>query len=64
MKKNNDITKADMIYREVKKNIINCKYELDEVINEKVIAEKYGTSKTPVREAFTMLVQEGSYDSF
>lgn len=59
MGKNNEMTKADLIYKEVKKDIINCKYELDEVINEKAIAEKYGISKTPVREAFTMLVQEG-----
>ncbi|SKC37090.1 GntR family transcriptional regulator [Maledivibacter halophilus] len=59
MKKSNDMTKVEMVYKEVKNNIINCKYEIDEVINEKVIAKKYGISKTPVREAFTILVQEG-----
>lgn len=52
-------TKAAMIYEDVRKDIINLKYNLNELINEKVIAEKYGVSKTPVREAFTMLVQEG-----
>lgn len=55
----NNMSKAEMIYKEVRKDIINCKYALDEQINEKVIAEKYGVSKTPVRDAFTALVQEG-----
>lgn len=55
----NNMSKAEMIYKEVRKDIINCKYGLDEQINEKVIAEKYGVSKTPVRDAFTALVQEG-----
>lgn len=59
MGKGSETTKAEMIYEEVRKDIINCKYGLDEIINEKVIAEKYGVSKTPVREAFTALVQEG-----
>lgn len=59
MEKKNEMTKADVLYKEIRKDIINCKYGLDEVINEKVIAEKYGVSKTPVREAFTALVQEG-----
>lgn len=43
----------------MRKDIINCKYELNVLINEKDIAEKYGVSKTPVREAFGALVQEG-----
>ncbi len=59
IEKNNDMTKVDLLYNEIRKDIINCKYGLDEVLNEKVIAEKYGVSKTPVREAFATLVQEG-----
>lgn len=59
IQKDSNMSKVDMIYKQVRQDIINCKYGLDEVINEKVIAEKYGVSKTPVREAFTALVQEG-----
>ena len=59
VEKSNNMSKAEIIYKEVRKDIINCKYGLDEVINEKVIAQKYGVSKTPVRDAFTALVQEG-----
>ena len=52
-------TKTQLIYAQLKKDILNLKYNLDDVINEQVVAEEYKTSKTPVREALAMLVQEG-----
>ena len=59
MVNNKNMTKAERVYKSIRIDIINCNYELDEVINEKVIAEKYNVSKTPIREALTILVKEG-----
>lgn len=53
------LKKSEIVYRGMKNDIINCKYGLKELINEKDIAEKYEVSKTPVREAFSALIQEG-----
>lgn len=52
-------TKTQHVYAQLKNDILNLKYNLDDVINEQVVAEEYNTSKTPVREALAMLVQEG-----
>ena len=35
------------------------RFPADEIINEKALAERYHVSKTPVREALAILVQEG-----
>jgi DNA-binding GntR family transcriptional regulator len=52
-------SKTSVIYEQLKKDICSIKYRSDELINEKDIAKQYDTSKTPVREALAMLVQEG-----
>lgn len=59
MVKNKELSKTEILYNELRTDIINCKYELNEIINEKAIAEKYNVSKTPIREALAILVQEG-----
>lgn len=52
-------SKTNIIYEQMKRDITSLKFRSDELINEKSIAERYNTSKTPVREALAMLVQEG-----
>ncbi len=52
-------SKTFAIYREFKKEIVALKYDANEPINEKDVAEKYNVSKTPAREALNMLVQDG-----
>lgn len=59
MEKSNSLTKAEIVYKSIRTDIINCNYKLGEIINEKVIAEKYNVSKTPIREALSILVKEG-----
>ncbi len=52
-------SKTIEIYRVLRKRIIEFKYNIDEPINEKTVAEEFGVSKTPAREALVMLVQDG-----
>jgi len=52
-------SKTFAIYKEFKKEIVALKYDTNEAINEKDVAEKFNVSKTPAREALGMLVQEG-----
>jgi len=52
-------SKTLSVYRSLKDDIISLKYDSDELIQEKTVAEQYGVSKTPAREALNMLVQEG-----
>ena len=52
-------SKADYVYLKLKQDLYASKYEVGEIINEKVIAEEYGVSKTPVREALALLATEG-----
>ena len=49
----------EYIYKTLKKNIIEIKLKPGENITEKGIAETFGVSRTPVREAFIKLTQEG-----
>lgn len=46
-------------YEVIKEDILRMRIPADQIINEKTLAEQYGASKTPVREALAMLVQEG-----
>lgn len=46
-------------YEVLKDDILRMRLPADDIINEKTLAEQYGASKTPVREALAMLVQEG-----
>ena len=46
-------------YEAIKEDILRMRFRTDEIINEKALAERYNVSKTPVREALAILVQEG-----
>lgn len=48
-------TKSDIIYQEIKKDIINGKYKPNERIVISEIAKEFGTSDIPVREAMRHL---------
>ena len=52
-------SKSDVIYNEIKRDIIDGCYASNTMINETELAEKYSVSKTPVREALTALVSNG-----
>ena len=52
-------SKMSECYEVIKDDILRMRLSADEIINEKALAEQYGASKTPVREALAMLVQEG-----
>ena len=52
-------SKTDEIYMRLKEELLRLRFRRDEIINEKKLAEQYDVSKTPVREALGMLVQEG-----
>jgi DNA-binding GntR family transcriptional regulator len=46
------------IYRDIMDEIITKKYPLDYILREKELAEKFGVSKAPVREALIELCKE------
>ncbi len=52
-------SKSEWMYEKIKTAVINQEFGLQEVINEKTLAEMYSVSKTPVREALNQLVQDG-----
>lgn len=46
-------------YQLIKDNIINCVYAPGAIINEELIREQIGASRTPIRDALSRLEQEG-----
>lgn len=46
-------------YEFIKSNIINCTYAPGTIINEELIHEQIGASRTPIRDALSRLEQEG-----
>ncbi len=54
----------DYIYETLKKNIILLHLKPGQVITENEIAELFCVSRTPVREAFVRLVQEGLLETY
>lgn len=52
-------SKTQECYEIIKDDILRMRISIGELINEKNLAEQYGASKTPIREALAMLVQEG-----
>lgn len=55
---------SDKVYAQLKADLMNETFALDELINEQVLVEKYGVSRTPVREAAMRLVHEGYLNKF
>ena len=47
------------IYDSILKDIIEGNYKQNEIINEKQLIEKYGVSKSPIRDALIELCSEG-----
>lgn len=47
------------IYDSILKDIIEGRYKQNEIINEKQLIEKYGVSKSPIRDALIELCSEG-----
>lgn len=52
-------TSADRIYEEIRRSIIVGRWRSGERLGLETLADRYGTSVTPVREALQMLTQEG-----
>lgn len=48
----------EQIYSEIKKRITNLEYKPGELLNEKDLAEEFGVSRTPVREALLKLSEK------
>ncbi|MBF7097291.1 GntR family transcriptional regulator [Alkalibacter mobilis] len=58
-KKENSQSVGEYVYKTLKKNIINLNIKPGDRISEKEIADMLELSRTPVREAFIKLSQEG-----
>jgi len=52
-------TIKEKTYRELFNDIINGKFSDSEIINEKELVERYGVSKTSIREVLVMLCKDG-----
>ena len=46
-------------YAQLKQRIVDCTYAPNTVINEEQLQNEFGVSRTPIREALTMLEREG-----
>jgi DNA-binding GntR family transcriptional regulator len=53
----------DEVYQTLKKSIITLELQPEERLNDKDLAEKFGISRTPVREALKRLEDEGLVES-
>jgi DNA-binding GntR family transcriptional regulator len=47
------------VYEQIKHDIITCKLTPGEPLSENQFVDRFGVSKTPIREALTSLVQDG-----
>jgi GntR family transcriptional regulator, rspAB operon transcriptional repressor len=56
-------TKKVFVYEQLKNAIVSGAIKPGEILNEAVIAEKYGTGKTPTREALLLLAHENLLDA-
>ena len=59
MQKNGRASLKEQIYSQVMNDIIEGVYKQSEILNEKQLIEKYGVSKSPVRDALIELCKEG-----
>ena len=53
------ITQKEMTYRRIKEDILNSKWPPGTKLVERQLSEKFGVSRTPIREAFNQLEKEG-----
>ncbi len=53
------MSSSELAYHGVKADILNHVYKPGERIKEIIVSEKYGVSRTPLREAFGRLIAEG-----
>lgn len=53
------VSLKDQIYERILKEILEGKYSVDYIINEKELSGQFAVSKTPVREALIRLCNEG-----
>lgn len=49
----------DIAYKNILDDIVKGKYEANEIINEKELSDRFGFSKSPIREALVALCNEG-----
>ncbi|HDQ13826.1 MAG TPA: GntR family transcriptional regulator, partial [Sediminispirochaeta sp.] len=56
-------SKKELVYEKLRSQIIACQLQPGEPINEAEFAERFGVSKTPIREAIRQLDREGLVDS-
>ena len=56
-------TKKTIVYEQLKSSIISGEIKPGEILNEAVLAQKYGIGKTPTREALLLLANEDFLDS-
>ncbi|MCX6079734.1 MAG: GntR family transcriptional regulator [Chloroflexi bacterium] len=59
----NRSTKKALIYEQLKSDIISGNIRSGEILNEADLANRYGTGKTPTREALLLLTHENLLDS-
>lgn len=56
-------TQKDIVYEQIKKDIINGKFKPGEIIKETEISQKYGFGRMPTREALLLLVHQNYLES-
>ena len=47
-----------MAYNSIKEKILNCQYMPNSFLNEDLLCEEFGVSRTPIRDALSRLEQE------
>lgn len=57
-----DVALSDRVYTELRKDLISGRYQPGEKITISSLAEAFGVSPTPVREAIRLLIAEGGLD--
>lgn len=63
MKKQQESLK-NMVYQAILNGIFTDEYKPNQIINEQELVQKFGCSKTPIREALVTLCNEGILHSF
>ena len=55
---------SDQVLYRLREDIVNCVYKPGEIITETEVAQRYGSSKTPAREALSTLCLEEYLQKF